>query len=443
MDAGRLEPVAGLVESARLDAPDLRDRLAEAFPLLSLSPADAAAMREFHGELAPLGMGWFGATVWHDTGVFAVSSDRPPVVSVDGCEPLAMTAVAGTPYWVALAPVEPGRLHLFRFGVNGDWAPPVDVAGYNSPSYDTGAPRGTLSERRTVASDVYPGATTEYWCYANPGIDERRGAPLMLWHDGAMCLAPWDLHALRLQVVSDNLAAAGLIPPMVHLLVSPSTGGEGAEFAPGVRYAETMRGIQYDTVSDRYGQHLIDEVIPDAGQLLKLRPDAYSRAAAGSSSGGLSAFKLAWFAPEQFSRVHSTIGTFTGIQWNPERGLEGGFMFPHWVRREPRRNIRVWLSDGANDLELDGRRGRDVFVAGSWPLNNIMLANALKGAGYDFQFRFGEGSHSTGQAALDLPESLAWLWRDYDSERNEQSFEQEAQEQARPVFRVRIANRDA
>jgi len=114
-------------------------------------------------------------------------------------------------------------------------------------------------------------------------------------------------------------------------------------------------------------------------------------------------------------------------------------MLPHLVRRKRKRNIRVWLSDGANDLEV-GPQGRgDVFVAGSWPLSNIELANALKLTGYDFRFRFGEGYHSLGQAAL---ESLAWLWRDYDPERSEHTFEQDASEREKPVFRVRIDNRD-
>jgi enterochelin esterase family protein len=107
-------------------------------------------------------------------------------------------------------------------------------------------------------------------------------------------------------------------------------------------------------------------------------------------------------------------------------------MFPQQVRRDPKRNIRVWLSTGSNDQELD---------RGSWPLGNIDLANALKLNGYDFRFRFGEGHHSLGESALDLPESLAWLWRDYDPERTEQVFEQDAAEREQPPFRVQVVNR--
>jgi enterochelin esterase family protein len=355
-----------------------------------------------------------------------------------------MSQVSGTTYWFRLEPIARGTLHTYRFGVDGRWAPGGDLAGYTSTSYELPHVRpGTLSERHTISSRAYPGAETDYWIYANHGIDEDRGAPLMVWHDGAGNLEPADLYGLRMQIVTDNLVHLGRIPPMVHVLVSPSPDGEEVRDRPEGKRSYYMRSVQYDTVSDRYGRYLVDEVLPDVERTVKLRQDAYSRGTAGGSSGGICAFKLGWFQPDRFSRVHSIVGSFTGLQWDPEQGSSGGFMFPHLVRREPRRNIRVWMSDGANDWEISPEGFRDFFVAGSWPLNNIQLANALKMSGYDFHFRFGEGHHGGGQGALDLPESLAWLWRDYDPERTSQVFEQEAAERAKPVFRVRITNRDA
>ena len=44
---------------------------------------------------------------------------------------------------------------------------------------------------------------------------------------------------------------------------------------------------------------------------------------------------------------------------------------------------------------------------------------------------------------MDLPESLAWLWRGYDPDKDTETYEQEEVERARPIFRVQIANRDA
>ena len=102
-----------------------------------------------------------------------------------------------------------------------------------------------------------------------------------------------DLLRLRMQTVSDNLVAKKLIPPMVHVLIQPGTGGE----ATGTR----MRGILYDTVSDRYSKYLLEEVLPDVEKTYKLRPDAYSRAIAGASSGAICTFNVAWYQPTQFT----------------------------------------------------------------------------------------------------------------------------------------------
>ena len=74
-------------------------------------------------------------------------------------------------------------------------------------------------------------------------------------------------------------------------------------------------------------------------------------------------------------------------------------------------------------------------------IKNIQLANSLKLKGYDFHFSFGGGSHHAALAVSELPQCLTWLWRDYDPARTEQVFEQSADEQSKPPFRVRIYNR--
>jgi enterochelin esterase family protein len=301
-----------------------------------------------------------------------------------------------------------------------------DVAGYNPDSYPLpGVMHGKLSDKKTLASKIYPGMTANYWVYVNPGADVVRGAPLMVWQDGETIVGNQDLLRLRLQIVSDNLVHKKLIPPMVHVLISPGNGGE----AQGTR----MRSIQYDTVSDRYGKYLLEEVLPEVEKSYKLRPDAYSRAIAGASSGAICALNVAWYHTGQFGRVLSHIGSYVALQWRPEQNLDGGYIISNKVRREPRKNLRVWLSDGTDDQETN---------AGSWPLNNILLANALKLKGYDFHFRFGEGMHAIAQGALDLPESLTWLWRDYDVSKTAQTYEMEEAERVKPVYRVKIANRD-
>jgi enterochelin esterase family protein len=93
----------------------------------------------------------------------------------------------------------------------------------------------------------------------------------------------------------------------------------------------------------------------------------------------------------------------------------------------------VWLQDGAEDLENDH---------GSWPLQNIMMANSLKMKEYDFHLSFGQGTHGGVQGYAELPVSMTWLWRDYDPAKTEQKYEMEPAEKAKPLFRVAIYNRE-
>ncbi|HZL55784.1 MAG TPA: alpha/beta hydrolase-fold protein [Bryobacteraceae bacterium] len=403
---GQINPLQDLIEAARAHSPRLAQLIASGLPQLQ---------------------GRDGVVVWGQEFLCAVESAKPATVSIDRQPPVAMTNIPGTRYWYKLSTLRLGTTHNYNYFAEGKSLGTYDVAGYNPDSYPLpGVPRGRLSEMKTLTSKVYPGMTANYWVYVNPGADLTNGAPLMVWQDGETIVGNQDLLRLRMQIVSDNLVYKKLIPPMVHVLIQPGTGGE----ATGTR----MRSIQYDTVSDRYGKYLMREILPDVEKVYKIRHDAYSRAIAGASSGAICAFNVGWYFPDQFSRVLSHIGSYVALQWHPEQGVDGGYIVSSKVRREPRKNLRVWQSDGMDDQEV---------AAGSWPLNNIMLANAMKLKGYDFHFRFGVGMHAIAQGALDLPESLTWLWRDYDPGKTQQTFEMEEAERAKPLFRVSIANRDS
>ena len=368
-----------------------------------------------------------GAAVWGQDFLFVVESPTSAQVSIDHQSPLAMKQVPNSSYWYRLQTLRLGTTHHYAYTANGKTIGEYDVAGYNPDSYPLpGAERGRLSEKHTLKSKIYPGMSADYWVYVNPGADTVRGAPLMVWQDGETIVGTQDPLRLRLQTVTDNLVHKKLIPPMVHVLIAPGSGGE----AEGTR----MRSILYDTVSDRYGRYLLEEVLPEVEKTYKIRTDAYSRAIGGASSGAICAFNAAWYFPNQFSRVLSHIGSYAGIQWKPDQHLDGGYIIAHRVRREQKKNLRVWMSDGSDDIEN---------TAGSWPLNNIQLANSLKIRGYDFHFRFGVSAHAIAQGALDLPESLAWLWRDYDPNKTEQIWEMEEAERVKPLFRVSITNREA
>jgi enterochelin esterase family protein len=246
----------------------------------------------------------------------------------------------------------------------------------------------------------------------------------MIWLDGGQLAAPDDLLERRMRVVTDNLVHEGRIPPMVHVLVDPGTpAGPVPGAFPGQSDRAAMRSLQYDTVSDRFGRHMLEDVLPDVARRFALRQDGYSRAVAGMSSGGACALTMAWFAPQEFSRVHSALGSFAPLRPSPAEGISGADVYADWVRRE-RRPFRVWMSDGTRDLYLGGASGvrPELAGVGNWPDHNLRLAKALRAGGYDAEFRMGTAGHNFAQESLDLPESLSWLWRGYDAARTQDDF---------------------
>ena len=148
---------------------------------------------------------------------------------------------------------------------------------------------------------------------------------------------------------------------------------------------------------------MLEEILPEVERTVKLRHDPESRAIAGISSGGICAWTVAWEHPEEFSKVLSWVGSFTNIASGTTR-REGGHNYEALIRKTPKKPIRVFLQDGANDLDN---------ANGNWPLANQQMAKALEFAKYDYKFIFGQGFHSNLHGRAILPDSLRWLWRDY------------------------------
>ena len=361
--------------------------------------------------------------------VFAVANAKAPALIVDDKPAGSMRRIAGSDLWFFTGQLAAGISHRFHYLIDGaKFGGSYDVPAYTLASYgQPGVPQGKLSEKHVNVSKVYAGMQSDYWVYVPAQYDPSVPAALMVWQDGEryitrnteeQCRLCPSLY--RLQEVTDNLIYEKKIPVVIHVFVSP-----------GTLNGRSLRSIQYDTVSDTYWRYLNEDLLPEIYAKYNIRKDAYSRAIQGQSSGGIAAFNVAFNHPEAFARVYTVVGSFTALQWKPGE-LDGGNIYPFKVRREAKRNLRVWMNDGSEDQEAP---------SGSWPLQNIQLANSLKLKGYDFHFSFGGGTHHAALAASELPECLAWLWRDYDPKKTEQTFEQSAEEKAKPVFRVRIYNR--
>ena len=356
--------------------------------------------------------------------IWAVESEKEPVLYVDNQRMATLARAGSSNLWFYTGQLRSGTSHNFHYMVEGKRiGGRTDVAAYGPDSYShRGVPEGRLSDKILHTSKIYDGMQTEYWIYVPAQYDPSVPAALMVWQDGQGLITRDG--PSRLMNVVDNLIQQKKIPVMIQVLIAPGKIGDKA-----------MRSIEYDTVSDRYARFLRDEILADVQSKYNIRRDGYSRGIAGNSSGGICSFNVAWHQPDQFSRVLSRIGSFTSIQWKTGQpdAVDGGNDYPFKIRKESKRNIRVWLQDGSEDLEN---------AHGSWPLQNIQMANSLKMKEYDFHFSFGSGTHNGAHGNAELPEELIWLWRDYDPARTEQQYAMDPAEKEKPYYRVKIYNRE-
>lgn len=390
-------------------------------------------------------------TAWAGHGsnfFFAVEANAAPELKIDGASGPAMQPLKDGTLWYATATITPvARLHEFHYVVDDkNFGGTLDLPAYGPLSYLLpGVPTGKLSDVIVHTSKIYDGMKSNYWIYVPAQYEPNTPAALMVFQDGEW-YKDRDGNIPILSAI-DNLIAQKKIPVMICVFIQPGdiSGSPGTPTYNFVKahsekwqrtMLDAMRSTEYDTVSDRYPRFLRDEILADVEAKYNIRKDAYSRAITGLSSGGICSFNAAWQMPDQFSRVISWIGSFEGIQWRENPNVpDGGQDYPDKILREQKRNIRVWIQDGSNDLETERY--------GSWPMANIRMANALKMKGYDFHFSFGKGTHNPGQGAAEFPEEIIWLWRDYNPAKTEQAYEMEPSEKEKPVFRVAIANRDA
>jgi enterochelin esterase-like enzyme len=248
----------------------------------------------------------------------------------------------------------------------------------------TGVPKGAVNQMPSWSSRVFAGTTRDWWVYVPSQYNAANPAAVMIFQDG---------EAARHYVVPvfDNLIAKGDMPVTVGIFIEPG----------GIKAPRDNRSFEYDTLSDQYARFLLEEILPEVEKTVRLRRDAAGRAIAGQSSGAIAAFTAAWERPNEFSKVLSGIGSFTNIQ-SGKTLREGGHNYAAMIRKAPQKPIRIFMQDGANDLDNQH---------GNWWLANQTLARSLAFAGYDYKFEQGLGFHSNNHIRAILPDALRWLWR--------------------------------
>ena len=317
------------------------------------------------------------------------SGPGPRVVADVGFFTLPLTRVGNTAVYAGVATIAHATAFSWHYEVGAARLGGGQLEVYETPPdarEQSGVPKGAVKQMPPWKSKIFNGTKRDWWIYVPSQYKPDTAAAVMVFQDGA---GAKDF----VPVVFDNVIAKRDMPVTVGVFIQPGTFGDG----------KSNRSFEYDTLSDQYARFLLEEILPETEKTVKLRHDAASRAIAGASSGGICAFTVAWERPDEFSKVLSWIGSFTNLAYGKSM-VEGGHNYPALIRRTPRKSIRVFLQDGANDLDN---------AAGNWPLSNLAMARSLAFARYDYRFEYGQGFHNNRHGRALLPDSLRWLWRDY------------------------------
>lgn len=326
--------------------------------------------------------------------LFAVATPEanPRVQLAGNIRSFGLTKLGDTDIWVTVTPVPNPALVAYQYEAGGKRFGGGAIQMEHFPRHpdsfpQPGVPQGKVTQH-SFKSRVFAGTTRDYWVYVPAQYKPENPAAVMVIQDGGSYLnAP--VHA---PTVFDNLIAKGQMPVTVGIFINPGRFDNGG----------SNRSFEYDTLSDQYSKFVIDEILPEVGKTVKLTTDPERRAIAGISSGAICAWTVAWERPDQFRKVLSWVGSFTNIASGPTLRA-GGHNYQALLRKTPKKPIRIWLQDGANDLNNEH---------GSWPLANQEMAASLSFAGYDYYFDYGQGFHSSRHGAATFPDSLRWLWRD-------------------------------
>lgn len=276
--------------------------------------------------------------------------------------------------------------------------------------------KGTLFEGldKSLAPANQKLFSREVQLYVPKQYVDGKAAPFMVVQDGGG-------YVQDVTTALDNLIAAKKLPVMLAVFVD--NGGSDGQ--------DSQRGLEYDTMSDRYARFIDRDVLPAAKNLaavkvdhpnLKFTDDPEGRSSYGCSSGGAAALTQGWFAPDRYRRIVTYSGTFVAQQDNQGVKAPEAAAYPWgaWeyhsdqslLQNSPKKPLRIFMHVGENDLNLDARFGDQRH---NWMVANQRTAAALKQKGYHYRFVFakGTGHCDANVRRATLPDTLTWMWRGF------------------------------
>jgi len=190
------------------------------------------------------------------------------------------------------------------------------------------------------------------------------------------------------------------------------------------------RGLEYDTMSDRFARFINDEVLQAVLKNEKIKAlypniaftdDPWGKAVMGCSSGGAAAFTIGWFRPDLFRRIISYSGTLVDQQ-DDDAPEEANYPFGAWeyhsgmklIQNSEKKPLRIFMHVSENDLRSD----EPEETHHNWVMANERTSEALKDKGYDYRYVFSLATRHCDSKVFEqtLANTLLWIWHDYQPE---------------------------
>jgi enterochelin esterase family protein len=266
-------------------------------------------------------------------------------------------------------------------------------------------PRKPVREARTIS------------VYVPAAYRDGDEAPILVMQDG-----PSRLNLVRNAL--DNLTISSdperRLPAFIAIAVQ--NGGDDSK--------GSERGLEYDTLSDRYARFIHEEVLPAvlsdetiraAYPKIAFTENPWGRAAFGCSSGGAAALTMGWFRPDLFRRLITYSGTFVDQQ-DDDAPEESMYPLGAWeyhssmklIENSEKKPLRIFTHVSEND----NGAGRPEESYHNWVMANQRTAAALQAKGYDYRFVFSKATKHCDKTVFEqtLADTLVWMWRGYQPE---------------------------
>ncbi|MBL9169874.1 MAG: esterase family protein [Verrucomicrobiales bacterium] len=347
------------------------------------------------------------------------------IVAAALCLGVNVTILSSTALGANSYAENPGAAGNGAFTIGPDYTIDPDLV-------DQGNPKGKAFEftLRLADSKIFRGddATLEpaqkavrterkIFVYIPAAYRDGSKAAVLVTHDG-----PSQLNLVRNAL--DNLTVSKnpdrKLP--AFLVIAVENGGNDGK--------NSERGLEYDTMSDRFARFINDEVFPAvlgnaaikaAYPGLAITDNPWGRATMGCSSGGAAALTMGWFRPDLFRRIIAYSGTFVDQQ-DDDAPEEAKYPYGAWeyhsslklILNSEKKPLRIFTHVSENDL-----RAKDPeSTQHNWVMAGERTQSALQAKGYAHRYVFSRATGHCDRKVFEqtLADTLVWIWRGYRQE---------------------------